>query len=301
MRSWTPDNKVKPLGFIGYKAGMTHIQYFDERPKSPMKGETVTLPVTIIECPPLLAAGIVFYKNSLLGRKKIASLMAPNLGKELSRLIQLPKKEAGNKAEPLKEKTILFDDLRLLVQTAPKEIPGGTKKPRLMEIALGGKKEEKLAYAQEILGKEIKVNDIFEKGSFIDVRGLTKGKGFQGTVKRFGVPIRQHKAEKTKRGIATLGSWTPKRVDFTVPHAGKMGYHERTEYNKQILKLGEKSTEMKFTGGINSYGQLKNPYLLLKGSVVGPKKRALVLTLALRSNLRASREIPEIKYVSLRS
>ena len=54
-----------------------------------------------------------------------------------------------------------------------------------------------------MLGKEIKVEDVFESGVSVDVHGITKGKGFQGTVKRFGVPIRQHKAEKTKRGIGT--------------------------------------------------------------------------------------------------
>ena len=304
VRSWVSESKARPLGFVGYKAGMTHVQFLDERPKSPTSGEAVTLPVTIIECPPLLAVGIVFYKKSVLGLKKMASLAAPGLSKDLSRLVPLPKKEAGKKPDDfinqLKEGED-FDDLRLLVQTTPKEVSGGTKKPRLMELALGGKKEEKLAYAKEILGREIKVSDLFERGSFVDVKGLTKGKGFQGTVKRFGIPIRQHKAEKTKRGIGTLGPWTPKRVDFTVAHAGKMGYHERTEYNKQIFKVGEKGSELEFAGGLTRYGRIKNAYLLLKGSVMGPKKRPVVLTPALRSHPKAlDREIPEIKYISLR-
>ena len=69
-----------------------------------------------------------------------------------------------------------------------------------MEIALGGSKEDKLVYAKKMLGKDISVEDVFETGTSLDVHGITKAKGFQGTVKRFGVPIRQHKTKKNKRG-----------------------------------------------------------------------------------------------------
>lgn len=225
--------------------------------------------------------------------KKFTSIFVEKPSKDLEKRIQLPKK-AGKKFEEITG----FDDLKLLVHSQPKLASIGVKKPKLMEIALGGKKEEKIAYAKKVLDKEINVKDVVESGSFVDVKGITKGKGFQGTVKRYGVPIRQHKAEKTKRGIGNLGSWTPKRVQFTVAQSGKMGYHQRTEYNKQVMEVGEDSSRVNHKGGIVKYGEVKNPYLLIKGSVVGSKKRALFVNMAVRPDVKKNRDAPEVSYIS---
>jgi len=194
-----------------------------------------------------------------------------------------------------------FDDLRLLVHSNPSLTSIGSKNPKLLELALGGKKEEKIAYAKEKLGKELTVEDVFDEGVSLDIHGITKGKGFQGTVKRFGVPIRQHKAEKTKRGIGTLGPWHPNRVRYSVPQSGKMGFHLRTEYNKQLLKVGKNGAELNPQSGIHKYGLLKNAYLLVRGSVVGPKKRAVMLTKSIRPNTTMTKEAPKINYVSIKS
>ena len=292
IRSWAKESKVKPLGFIGYKAGMTHLQVTENRAKSITKGEQVFMPATIIECPPIMIFGVAFYKKELFGMRKIASVLAPKLDKELDRQFDLPKK-TGKTIDDIKD----FDDIRLLVHSTPKNTTIGVKKPKLMELALGGNKEDKLKYAKEQLGKEVKINEVFDKGNYVDVHGITQGKGFQGTVKRYGVPIRQHKAEKTKRGIATLGSWTPKRIEFYVAVPGKMGYHLRTEYNKQIIKIGTDAVEVSPAGGFGHYGALRNPYLLIKGSVIGPKKRAIVLIPATRLDKKATKEAPEITYI----
>jgi large subunit ribosomal protein L3 len=292
IRSWVKENKVKLLGFIAYKAGMTHLHVTDNRAKALTKGEQIYMPATIIECPPMTICGVAFYKKTPNGLIKTSSILAQKLDKELAKQIQLPKK-AVKSIEDIKE----FDDLRVLVHSAPKLTTIGVKKPKLIEVALGGKKEDKLKYAKEILGKTVVISDVFDKGNYVDVHGTTTGKGFQGTVKRYGVPIRSHKAEKTKRGIGTLGSWTPKRVEFTVPNPGKMGYHLRTEYNKQVLKIGADGQEVTPTGGISNYGVVRGSYLLLKGSVVGPRKRAVVMTLATRQNKKAIKEAPEVTYI----
>ncbi len=289
IRSWVTSNKAKPLGIIGYKAGMTHVQVVDNRPKSLTKGEKITLPVTVIDCPPMQVVGVSFYKKSLLGNNKVTSIFAKKLPKDLNRKISLQKKEAKN-LDSVKE----FDDLRLLVASNLQK----NTKPKIIEMVLGGSKEEKLAYAKENLGKELPVKDILEEGSCVDVHGITKGKGFQGTVKRYGVPIRQHKSEKVKRGIGNLGAWTPKRVLFNVPQPGKMGYHLRTEYNKQIIKIGETGEDVNPKGGFTKYGLVKHNYLLVKGSVVGPRKRAVVLTEATRKNKKYSKDSYEVNYIS---
>ena len=294
IRSWANEHKVKPLGFIGYKAGMTHLLITDNRPKSPTKGEQVMLASTIIDCPPMTVMGIAFYTLIPSGWKKTTTILAQKFDKHLDKKIPLPKKTL-----PTLDSVTNYDDLRLLVHSHPEHIPGGTKKPKIMEIVLGGNKTEKLQYAKIVLGKEIVITDLFESGNQIDVHGITKGKGFQGTVKRFGVPIRQHKAEKTKRGIGTLGSWSPKRVEYSVAQSGKMGFHLRTEFNKQILKIGTQGKEVTPSGGIIKYGIVNNTYLLVKGSVTGPHKRPVLLTPPIRPNPKMHKEAPEITHISL--
>jgi len=288
IRSWVSGNKAKPLGFVGYKAGMTHLMVVDNRAKSATKGEQISLPATIIECPPVSVVGASFYKTHSRGIRKISSVYSANLAKSMAKTIQIPKKQKT--LDDIKE----FDDLRLIISSVPTK---ETKKPRLIEIALGGSKDDKFAYAKEMLGKEVAISEVFDQGNSLDVHGITKGKGFQGTVKRYGVPIRQHKAEKTKRGIGNLGAWTPKRVHFTICQPGKMGYHMRTEYNKQLIKIGENGADVNQRGGITKYGEVKNTYLLLKGSVMGARKTAMVLTHSIRPNKKMTKEAPEVAYI----
>jgi large subunit ribosomal protein L3 len=279
VRSWATSKNTKPLGFIAYKAGMTHVMANDNRPKSITKGETVSLPVTIVECPPMHVVAVTFYKKSILSNNKVLTVNAPKLEKEMARKIQVPKKRATS-FDNIPD----YTDIKIVVSSNPKMTGIGVKKPKVIEIAIGGSKEDKLAYAKEILGKTINIEDVFEEGVQIDVHGISIGKGFQGTVKRYGVPIKQHKGEKNKRGIGNLGAWTPKRVDYRVPQSGKMGYHLRTEYNKQILKLAKDGSELTPKSGIIRYGVVKNSYLLVHGSLIGPKKRAILLTAARRIN-----------------
>jgi len=295
VRSWANVNQAKPLGFIGYKAGMTHLMVTDNRQKTLTHGEKIVIPSTIIDCPPMNVFGVCFYKKSMFGVKKFACVLAEKFDKNLGKRLPVPKK-ASKKFEDITK----FDDLRLLVHSNPGKASLGTKKPKVLEIALGGSNEDKLAYAKEILGKEITVKDVFDNGNSVDVHGITKGKGFQGTVKRYGVPIMQHKAEKTKRGIGNLGAWTPKRVDYRVAQPGKMGFHSRTEYNKQIFRLGDSGEEITPKSGFNKYGIVKNNYLLIKGSVMGPRKSAILLTQSIRPNRKMTKDAAEISSVSMR-
>jgi large subunit ribosomal protein L3 len=73
----------------------------------------------------------------------------------------------------------------------------------------------------------------------VDTIAITKGKGIQGPVKRWGIKRLPHKSRKTVRGVGSIGPWTPGTVMYSVPRAGQMGFHQRTEYNKQILKIGD--------------------------------------------------------------
>jgi large subunit ribosomal protein L3 len=268
IRSWAEQNNSTLLGFIGYKVGMTHILGEDISATSPTKGETIHQAVTIVECPPMKIIGASLYK----GQKKVGQISSK-----------------GKKVEDYQD----FDEIKIIVESDPYKVNGlNTKKKKVLEIALGGKLEEKINYFKENLEKEIKITDLFKEGEAIDVHGVTKGKGTQGTVKRFGVPIRAKKSEKTKRGIGNLGAWTPKRVLFNVAQAGKMGYHLRTEYNKSLVVIDNNVERINPKGGFNKYGLVKNDYVLIKGSLVGPQKRALVITKPIR--LKKPVKVPKV-------
>ena len=296
IRNWQGDDS-KVLGFQGYKAGMTHIMITDNKKTSLTKGEEIFCPVTVIECPPLKVAGIRFYKNSAYGSVAVSDVYSGNLDKELARKITLPKKKTKT-ADDIKE----FDDLRLIVYSQPKLTPLGRKKPDMFEIGLGGKKEDKLKHAKDLLGKEISVKDVFKEGQQVDINGITRAKGLQGPVRRFGVSLRHHKSEKVRRGPGSLGGWKGQgHTMYRVAHAGRMGFHQRTEYNKWLMKIGNEPKEINPNGGFVHYGLVNNPYILIKGSVPGIVKRTVILTFPRRETTKIPSEAPAITYISLES
>ncbi len=295
VRAYPQLKDAKLMGFAGYKVGMTHVMAYDSNPNSMVKGEEIFMPATIIECPPLKAASLRFYKKAIKGPCLIAEVLAQNLDKELGRKIVLPK-SVTKKVDDIKD----FDEVRVGVYTQPKLTGFGKKKPELFEVPVGGNKEQQLRYATELLGKEIRVNDIVAEGMYVDVHAVTKGKGLQGPVKRFGVAIRHHKSEKTKRGPGSLGAWCAQgHIMYRVAKAGQMGFHQRTEFNKQILKIDDSPNNINVSGGFVRYGLVNNPYLLLRGSVPGSKKRLIRFNVAMRP--RFKHEAPKIGYVSLAS
>lgn len=296
-------NQVVPseqrLGsFAGYKAGMTHILVVDNRPNAMTKGEVVSLPATIIECPPLKVASVRVYSGSVNGLVLQREIFA-EIDKNLARKI-VPFK-AGKKAEAGNADLSQVIDVRVNVQTQPGLSGVGKHKPELFEVVVGGKTvEERFAFAQQLLGKEVNVKDVLKEGQQVDVFGVTVGKGFQGPVKRFGLALRQHKSEKTKRGPGSLGGWSNPRM-WTVAHAGQMGFHSRLERNKWILKLSENPAEFRTSGGIIHYGVPKSQIIVLKGSVQGEPKRLLRLVPSRKPSTRLPSQAPTIEYASLAS
>jgi large subunit ribosomal protein L3 len=86
---------------------------------------------------------------------------------------------------------------------------------------------------------------------------------------------------------------------YTVAHQGQHGYHQRTEYNKLIMKIGTKEEQITPAGGFKKYGEVRNDFLVMKGSVQGPAKRLITL----RNPIRQKKKIdsPEIVEISLTS
>jgi large subunit ribosomal protein L3 len=132
------------------------------------------------------------------------------------------------------------------------------------------------------------------------VAAVTKGKGTQGPVKRWGVQKRKgkHARQGWRRRIGNLGPWNPSRVRSTVPQQGQTGYHQRTELNKRLVDLDDDDPTV--DGGFVNYGEVDGPYALVKGSVPGPDKRLVRLRPAVRPNDQPRLD-PEVRYVSTAS
>lgn len=276
IKSW-PEGGSEPKiqGFAGYKAGMTHAFVVDYRPTSTTSGQEVQVPVTVIEVPPMKVAGIRLYQDSAYGLSTKTEVWAEKTDKDLLRKVPVPTKREKPDLKKLKNDEV--DEVRLIVHTMPvqvKSIP--KKKPEIMEIRIGGGTiSERIKYAKGLLGKDIQFSDFNIDGAMVDIIAVTKGKGFQGLNKRFGVKLLTHKNSKHRRMLGTQGPWHPAWIMSTVPNSGQMGYHKRTEYNKRILKVGKDASEVNPKGGFLHYGNIETSYVLVHGSIPGTTKRLI--------------------------
>lgn len=306
IKSWPMADEPRLLGLAGYKVGMTHVMMVDNTKNSPTEGMEISTPVTILEVPPICVMGIRAYENTTRGLKAMGDVLADNLNEELSRKISLPKDYNKDAAvEKIKENLEHVAEIRVLINTNPKVTSVPKKKPEIFECGVGGKTpEEQLNFAIEMLGKEVSAKEIMNDGEYVDSIAVTKGKGFQGPVKRWGIRIQYGKAARSSkaRHVGSIGPWTPSRTMWTVAQAGQMGYHKRTEYNKKILKIAEASEAdaVNPAGGFVKYGLVKNDYVIIKGSVPGPSKRLIILRKAIRSNGK-NNDAPQINYISTAS
>jgi len=300
IKSW-PEGSDKPKiqGFLGYKAVMTHAFIVDYRPTSTTSGREVMMPVSVVETPPIKIAAVRAYKKTMYGLQTISEIWADKLDPELSKRLPLSKKQKKKNWDFAKD----ADEIRVIVYTQPKLVTSIPKKtPEIREFRIsGGSIEDQIKYAKEILGKELKINDAVNEGDMLDTIAVTKGKGFQGHVKRWGVKLLTHKNSKHRRMIGTAGSWHPNWIQATVPQAGQMGYHQRTEYNKRVLKVGEKGDEITPAGGFPHYGAVRNSYILIHGSIPGPTKRLISMRDAVRYQRGVEVKKPEISYISTTS
>jgi large subunit ribosomal protein L3 len=300
IKNW-PEGFEKPKiqGFLGYKAGMTHAFVVDYRPTSTTSGREVVMPVSVVETPPLKIAAVRAYKETPYGLQTIGEIWADKLDPEILKKLTSYKKEKKKNWDFTKD----ADDIRVIVYTQPRLVTGVPKKiPEIREFRIsGGSLEDQIKYVKEILGKEVKISDALKEGDMIDTIAVTKGKGFQGHVQRWGVKLLFHKNSKHRRMIGTTGSWHPSYIQATVPQAGQMGYHQRTELNKRILKIGEKGEEVTPSGGFPNYGVIRNSYIILHGSIPGPTKRLISMRDSIRYQRGVKIEKPEITYISTTS
>ncbi len=307
VRHWLDaSDTISFLGYAGFKAGMTHITYIEDQKNSPYFGKELMKPVTVVEVPPLILIGLRVYNEDDYGKYCVGDLFSHELNDYLSRKITVPIKEQYN-FEGNKEKLLNAlnsnSEIRGIFQTQPHLTSLPRKKPDIIEVKLNstGNPKDEFAYALNLIGKEIKARDVFTEGELVDILSVTKGKGFQGPVKRFGVKILTRKNNKIKRAVACIGPWHPARVLYTVPRPGQLGYHQRTEYHKRIMVIGENEEEINPKGGFVRYGNVNGDYLLLLGSIPGPKNRLVRIRKTIRPLKSFTIKPAEITFISRES
>jgi large subunit ribosomal protein L3 len=273
----------------------------DNREGSLTFGKEIVVPLTTLETPPMLACALRAYTKTYEGLQTLGEAWMEKAPKEFERIMSVPEKFATE--ESLKKLETGLDrivDLRMVMATQPRLATRGKKAPDLVEVKIGGGTiKERFEYAAKILGSEVKIADVIKEGQAVDAIGVTKGKGIQGPVKRFGIRRKFHKARKTVRQVGCIGGWTPHYVMYSVPRAGQMGFHQRTEYNKLIMKIGNNGSEITPKGGFLRYGVINTEYVMLKGSVPGTTNRLVLIRVAARPPPEAP--APKIEYMHVAS
>jgi len=341
VRAFPKDDKSKPphlTAFLGYKAGMTHIVRDLDKLGSKMHKREVLEAVSIIETPPLIAIGLVGYVETPKGIRTLRTVWAQHLSEEAIRRFYKSWYKSKKKAftsyakKYTEKKNSVEKDLatikkhcqvvRLLVQTQTRKI-GLQKKAHIAEIQInGGSVEDKVKFATDLLEKTIAVDGVFAQDESIDTVAVNKGYGFKGVVSRWGVKKLPRKTHKGLRKVACIGAWHPARVSWAVPRAGQKGFHHRTEQNKKIYRVGKAvrseagkevhtngATDFDLTqksitpmGGFVRYGEVKEDFLMIKGSIQGPPRRIITLRKSLHvPTTRSALEKVNLKWIDTSS
>ncbi|KAL8824239.1 MAG: hypothetical protein Q9191_005194 [Dirinaria sp. TL-2023a] len=336
VKSFPKDNPKEPVHLtaaMGYKAGMTTIVRDLDRPGAKMHKKEIVEAVTVIETPPMIVVGLVGYIETPRGLRSLTTVWAEHLSDEVKRrfyknwykskkkaFTKYAKKHAENAGQPINRELERIKKyctvVRVLAHTQIRKTPLKQKKAHLMEIQInGGSVADKVDYAQGLFEKPVEINTIFEQDEMIDCIAVTKGHGFQGVTSRWGTKKLPRKTHKGLRKVACIGAWHPSHVQWTVARAGQDGYHHRTSVNHKVYRIGSgaaednASTEFDASkkqitpmGGFVRYGEVKNDFILLKGSVPGVKKRIMTLRKSMFTHTsRRALEKVELKWIDTSS
>jgi large subunit ribosomal protein L3e len=315
---------------------MTHVVRDVERPGSKLHKKEAVEAVSVLECAPMIVVGLVGYVRTPRGLRCLKSVFAQHLSEQFRRTMYKnwykSKKKAFTKYmkkyDDATQKAYIEKDIakikkysevvRVIAHTQPNRLRLHAKKANVLEIQInGGNAAAKVDFALNLFEKPFTVDSVFAESELFDAVAVTKGHGYEGVTHRWGTTKLRRKTHKGLRKVACIGAWHPARVGYTVPRAGQNGYHHRTELNKKIYKVGasietEKNnatlpgdqTQKEITpmGGFPHYGRVREQYLLVKGSVPGPRKRPLVLRKPLiPQTSRISKEPVNIKFIDTSS
>ncbi|WP_241997227.1 50S ribosomal protein L3, partial [Halorubrum sp. SD626R] len=142
----------------GYKAGMTHVVMVNDEANSPREGMEESVPVTVVETPPMYAVALRAYEETPYGQKPVEEVWATEFHEELDRALDLPAEDTFEEdADALREllDDDVIDDVRVITHTAPSELSNvPKKKPDVMETRVGGGSlEERVDFGLDLVAE----------------------------------------------------------------------------------------------------------------------------------------------------
>jgi len=350
VRSFPKDDASKPChltAFMGYKAGMTHIMREVNKPGSKLHKKEVVEAVTVLETPPMIAVGLVGYAETPRGLRTLTTVWAKHLSLQMKRCFYKNWYRSKKKAFDRYAARVSAEDnkdleqelarmkkfctvVRLICHTDMAKLNLRQKKAHVAEIQInGGDVASKIDFGYGLFEQRIPVDTVFSKDEMIDTVSITKGKGYEGVVSRWGVTRLARKTHRGLRKVGCVGAWHPARVKFSVARAGQNGYHHRTEMNKKIYRIGKAArpasddkdkkergafnanattahdlTVKSITplGGFPHYGEVNEDFVMLKGGVPGVKKRVITLRKScVKQVSRTATEVVELKFIDTSS
>merc|ERR1719265_2138322 len=154
----------------------------------------------------------------------------------------------------------------------------------------------------------------------MDTIAVTKGRGTEGVITRWGVTRLPRKSHRGLRKVACIGAWHPARVSYSVARVGQHGFHHRTEKNKKVYLIGKAKKNLgegKFNaktqfdmtdknitpmGGFVRYGEVNEDFIMIKGSSPGLVKRPITLRRCLIPPISSlAKEKIELKWIDTSS
>jgi len=346
IKAFPKDDASSPChltGFIGYKCGMTHTMRELNRPGSKSHAKEIVEAATIIECPKMVGVGLVGYATTPNGLRAVSTVWTAALSDEFKRRMyknwckskksafkrhqkKMEDKNANGLNEEQEERLKLILNnatvVRLIAHTQMAPLRLRQRKAHVMEIQInGGSVADKVAYGQKLFEQQIPVSDVFTQNEVIDTIAVTKGRGMEGVITRWGVTRLPRKTHRGLRKVACIGAWHPSRVSYSVARVGQNGYHHRTEIHKKIYLMAKgivdaegkpnynamteaDPTKKMITplGSFPRYGVVQEDFILIKGSLPGCKKRPITLrkTLHMPTNSMAKEEV-NLKFIDTSS
>ncbi len=281
VRTWPKIESDKPtiLGFPAFKAGTIHVITTDDRAKTPNFGKPLYNVSSVLSIPEAEVKGMRLY------------------GRETGNDFPLTDIKSDAQASLAKAPMDKVQKVAAIMSVVPSDVGLSQKKPIEFEVGVGGADLKGQAeYVAGLVGKRVKFADVFKPGMFVDVLGITKGKGFEGPVTRFGIKRKQHKSRKSVRAVGVIGPWHPAAVMYTVARAGQMGFHQRTETGRRIIMVGNaKEKAITPPGGFLHFGEVRGDYAVLRGTVPGPASRFVMVRQRVRGVSKSQAPPPVVE------
>ncbi|MDA4137090.1 MAG: 50S ribosomal protein L3 [Thaumarchaeota archaeon] len=264
------------LGFPAVKVATMHSISLDDREKTPNFGKPLFNPTSVLAVPETTVIGLRLYARENGAEKAVGEVYAKTLPKGVDKKTSM---EPEKFVEAWKSKFSSLYRISALVSITPSDAGISQKRPIVFEVGVGGGDiAGQVDYVTKLLGTGVKFSAIFKAGNYVDVIGITKGKGFEGPVTRFGIKRKQHKSRKSVRAVGVIGPWHPAAVMYTVARAGQHGFHQRTETGKRILSISNpKDGPITPKGGFEHFGEVSTDYALLRGTVPGSNRRVVLV------------------------